>query len=138
MTATAPNEPALSDAAAAVTSAAAQVSGVRAISDGFVRAVTPAGDVAPVTGPAAEAGIDRGTAGAVAVSVSVVVDYPRGIPAVADAVRVAARAALHDIGLHADEVTVTVVDVFGPFDTVEPGRATISASGGATAGARDV
>lgn len=102
--------------------AAREVSGVYALGGGAARAFgalrQAIGSTDLAQGVAVEVG-DR----QVAADVSIVVEYPQPMRAVADDVRAAVRAAIEDlIGMEAAEINVTINDVYIPGDDDEQGE----------------
>ncbi|MEX0153864.1 Asp23/Gls24 family envelope stress response protein [Microbacterium sp. LMI1-1-1.1] len=124
MTTTTTARTTLDDAAVAISDAAANVDGVHALGGVLMRAADAVRQRIGSTTSAPGVKVDKDRSGHVTVAVSVVVEYPHKIRDVADAVRDAARTVAAELGSNSVAVTVTVTDVFGPFDTdpVEAGQ----------------
>lgn len=96
--------------------AAREVTGVHALGGGAARAIgalrQAIGSTDLAQGVAVEVGERQ-----VAADVSIVVEYPQPMRAVADDVRAAVRAAIEDlIGMETAEINVTINDVYIPGD----------------------
>lgn len=94
--------------------AAREVNGVHALGGGAARAIgairQAIGSTDLAQGVAVEVGETQ-----VAADVSIVVEYPQPMKAVADDVRAAVRRAIEDlVGMEAAEINVTINDVFIP------------------------
>lgn len=105
------------DTAEVVAAAARTVAGVHALGRSVERASNAVRERVGLTRivPGVKVELDRG--GPARVAVSIVVDYPRKLREVSDAVREATRGALGGIGLDRADIDVRVTDVWGPFDT---------------------
>lgn len=110
---------AVENAAVAIAEAAAGVDGVHGLGGVFMRAADAVRQRVLSTSSTAGVTVNQDRSGHVAVTVSIVVDYPHRIRDVAHAVREAVHAVAAEIGSDSVDVTVTVTDVFGPFDTDE-------------------
>lgn len=105
------------NAAAAIAATVAGVEGVHTLGGALTRAADALRQRVHSTPTTAGVTVHQDRSGHVAVTVSIVVDYPHKIRDVVHAVRDAARAVAAETGFNNVDVTVIVTDVFGPFDT---------------------
>ena len=96
--------------------AAREVRGVHALGGGAARAIGALRQAMGTTDLAQGVQVEVGET-QVAADVSIVVEYPEPMHAVADEVRAAVRSAIEDlVGMQAAEINVTINDVFIPGD----------------------
>ncbi|WJS91057.1 Asp23/Gls24 family envelope stress response protein [Microbacterium testaceum] len=108
--------PDLDAAATLAATAAGSVPGVHALGSLIGRASDAVRERVGLASTAPGVKIDTDRAGSVTATISLVVDYPHKLRAVAGDVRTAVVSALEPLGRGTIEVDVVVTGVFGPFD----------------------